>query len=164
MNILIEGPDGCGKSTFIKALQKEFKNHTIWHLTKTTPDVTEGPSFYRDKKNCIFDRGILSTYVYSKIFKDTKIPSQRDIKSILNKMDAVVFCLPFSKPLYLRHFQNLKNTREEEYSNMSDVFDEFTELYLKWFPELKNRWKLDIFERPEETTKYIIKNLKILSS
>lgn len=127
MNILVEGPDATGKSSLIKTLI--IKNHIVLHLTKNTPDVTEGISFYNDKKNTIFDRGIISTYLYSKIFKDTNIPTLKEVESVLKKMDLIIICLPVNKERYLKHFENVKDTRLEDYNNMEQIYDAYLDFY-----------------------------------
>ena len=162
MNILVEGPDGCGKSTLIKKILKEFKDLTLWHLTNKTPDTIEGIKFYDDKVNCIFDRGILSTYVYSKVFGDTKIPPKEDIQYVLNKMNVIIFCLPSNKQNYLKHFEKIKSYRKEEYTNMSLVYDEFQKLFNYCFVEYKECWNLDILTPGLDSTKFILKQLKNL--
>lgn len=129
MNILVEGPDATGKSSLIKTLI--IKNHIVLHLTKNTPDVTEGPKFYNNKTNTIFDRGIISNYLYSKIFKDTNAPSLNEVESVLKKMDLIIICLPESKEKYLSHFEKVKNTRLEDYNNMETIYDSYLEFYNK---------------------------------
>ena len=162
MNILVEGPDGCGKSTLIKKIHKDFKDHTIWHLTNKTPDVTEGIKFYEDKINCIFDRGIISTYVYSKVFKDTKAPSLEEVKYVLSKMDVIIFCLPIDKQSYLKHFEKLKSYRKEEYSVMEQVYEEFLKFFVYCFAEYKQCWNLDILTPSLDNTKFILTQLRNL--
>lgn len=163
MNILIEGPDASGKSTLVQEILKEFPYLTHWHLTSSTPDVIEGIRFYENKLNTIYDRGIISTLVYSEIFKDTKKPTFSDVLWVLNKMDLIVFCIPHNKDKYLEHFQTISNTRNEQYKNMTKVYDKFYRIYkqlklLKYF----NCLRFDIFNNPEKTQERIINELKCL--
>lgn len=130
-NILIDGPDASGKSTLVKKIHSQLKSHEIIHLTKHTDDVRLGVKYYDGKFNKIFDRGILSNYVYSKVFKDTKAPSWSDVLKVLNKMEHIILCIPGPKDKYLQHFENIKTIRREEYDAMAEVWDGFVEVYMK---------------------------------
>lgn len=163
MNILIEGPDASGKSTLVQEILKEFNYLTHWHLTSSTPDVTDGIQFYENKINCIFDRGIISTLVYSEVFKDTKKPPFSDVLWVLNRMDYIIFCLPHSKDKYLEHFREVSNTRHEDYKNMNKVYDKFNRIHkqlklLNFF----NCVRFDIFSNSQNTQERIINELKCL--
>lgn len=166
MNILIEGPDASGKSTLVQEILREFPYLTHWHLTSSTPDVTEGIKFYENKLNCIFDRGIISTLVYSEIFKDTIKPTFSDVLWVLNRMDYIIFCIPQNKEKYLEHFQTISKERHEDYKNMTRVYDKFNRIYkqlklLNYF----NCSRFDIFrnaEKTQETQERIINELKCL--
>lgn len=157
MKILIEGPDASGKSTLCQYLSKKLCIDTL-HLTNTTPDVTEGIKFYDTlPENIILDRGILSSYVYSYVFKDTKIPSKEEISIVLNKMDFIILCLPWDFEKYIQHFENIKSLRKEEYQNMIDVYKEFKKLKYIYFNRL---YIYDIFlkYKPKSVLNYIKRN------
>lgn len=132
MNIIVDGPDGSGKSTVVDFLCNEF-NLLRHHLVKLKPNETV-EDFYKKfivnlklSDNNIFDRCYFSNIVYSRVFKDSKIVSEEIQKEILERTNFVIFCLP-SYDKYIEHFNSLRESRFELYSNMVPVYEEFKEL------------------------------------
>lgn len=69
MRIILDGPDGVGKTTLAKKIQKRFNITSYIHLTYKDP---EDFNFYKtmlSKTDVIFDRSFLSERIYAKIFK-----------------------------------------------------------------------------------------------
>ena len=67
MNIIIEGPDGVGKSTLVTKLKEHYNIDSIRLSYKDPKDI----NFYGrilEKTDCIFDRQFLSEIVYAPIF------------------------------------------------------------------------------------------------
>lgn len=155
MKILVEGPDASGKSTLVEILKTELQLPVI-HLTNETPDVTEGIKFYQSLGDCILDRGILSTYVYSKVFKDTRMPSLEEVEDILNLIDYVVLCLPFDYAKYENHFLKVSKERKELYNTMKEIYNEF--LKLKYILR-KKFYVYDIFSSLQ-TPNGVLRHLK----
>lgn len=71
MNIIIEGPNGTGKTTFINKLLacKEFENYNVEHLTASCPNDYDFHRRLLLKDNTIFDRFFIGEMVYPKIYK-----------------------------------------------------------------------------------------------
>lgn len=67
MNLIIEGPDGVGKSTLVKQLKEYYKIDSI-RLSYKDPKDANFYSRLLEKTDCIFDRQFLSEVVYAPIF------------------------------------------------------------------------------------------------
>lgn len=67
MKIIIEGPDGVGKTTLVKKLEKEY-NLASMHLTKNDRTDFAFYSHLLNMDNIIFDRHFISEVIYPKVF------------------------------------------------------------------------------------------------
>lgn len=128
MRILIEGPDGSGKTTLCDELVK--RGYHYIHLSKPEGDVDE---YMRDASNestkydnVIIDRGVISNLVYSTIFKDTSIISSDVLYDFIAYMDLIILAIPSDKGRYLSDFDKLKTSREELYNDMEKIYDAYS--------------------------------------
>lgn len=127
MRILIEGPDGSGKTTLSKILIN--KGYHYIHSAKPDCSIDE----YTKKEisnlishtNIVMDRGVISNIVYSSVFNDTDMVSSDLFYEELSLIDVIVLAIPFDKEEYLNKFNKLKNRRDEEYGCMENIYDEF---------------------------------------
>lgn len=132
MNIIVDGPDGSGKSTLVDFLSEKF-NLRKQHLVRLNPGETV-EDFYekfvlnlKNSDNNIFDRCYFSNIVYSTVFNDSMVVSEKLQEKIFNSIDFVIFCLPtYNK--YIKNFNSLRENRFELYSNMAPVYKGFKEL------------------------------------
>lgn len=67
MNIIIEGPDGVGKTTLVRKLKEHYNIDSI-RLSYKDPKDYNFYSTILEKTDCIFDRQFLSELVYPDIF------------------------------------------------------------------------------------------------
>ena len=67
MNIIIEGPDGVGKTTLVNKLKEHYGVDSI-RLSYKDPTDYDFYTRIMEKTDCIFDRHFLSEIVYSKLF------------------------------------------------------------------------------------------------
>lgn len=146
--IVIEGPDGVGKTTLADKLCKELGAHYL-HLTYRWPtkmfDYHTAALFFALKKAetqpVIIDRWWPSEVAYANVYRGgSKWPYAHRMfeKAALRHNFTYVFCLPQDRQRYVEHFERLKNEREEMYSsNMGEVYDEYVKTYkeLAWHRE-----------------------------
>lgn len=148
MIVLIEGPDGSGKTTLCEVFVKKYGFHYI-HLGRQE-DIEET---YKDllnrlkgtKEDIVIDRAILSNEVYTKIYGGQKLSAKKYAKMLVF-INKIILCLPKDKNRYLQEFEKLKGEREELYKdNMERVYNLFS--------QYKN---LPIFDRfKENAEKYV---------
>lgn len=107
MNIIIEGPDGVGKSTLVEKLKQHYNIDSIRLSYKDPKDF----NFYDrilEKTDCIFDRHFLSEIVYSKLFRRGCELSWDETVELFNKtqdLNIPIFILDTDKEEILKRFK-----------------------------------------------------------
>ena len=153
--IIIEGPDGTGKTTLAKALMEKNNALRYEHLTnmKTPYDMYRQFIEARNKiaeGNIILDRYILSNMVYSYICDSIPVYDKEMfyeellVKLALDKA-CLIFCLPSNKEQYLEEFNKLCKERDELVTSerrMSMIFD----AYKCHYDELKTLHPNNVFQ------------------
>lgn len=130
MKIIIEGPDGAGKSTLADAISRKT-GFPVVHLTNVDADKMDTQfenALALD--NVILDRYILSNLAYNnacgaaKVSDDVKDACCRDMED----PNIVVLCLPgycnrhsCGCDMYIAHFSKLKDKRHEEFTNEEEL-------------------------------------------
>lgn len=148
---ILEGPDGCGKSTVAKTIQS-VTGYPIIHLTYfSDPEKMQAQYDYiegmlrdwlfnsGDGDGYILDRFLLSNKVYQTVFQNGPIVKNYDslYKLIENQNMAnvtYIHCLPNDKDRYLEHFKKMKEQREELYTDM-DKMSQVYDLYREGFED-----------------------------
>lgn len=140
MVILVEGPDGSGKTTLCNELVK--KGYEYIHLSKDGAYKDTNTFYYafrsllesKKGQNIVIDRSYISNYVYSTVFEDSDIISPVNLYGMQNLVHIVVMCIPDRKK-YLERFEKLKSERQELYQTMDKVYDTFMKVPYKYFSE-----------------------------
>lgn len=136
MRIIVDGPDGTGKTTLIK-LYEEKGYKCLYHGTKASAfDIENDYKIIIDyikknpNENIVIDRLFHSQYIYSSIFGDV-IVSKESMKEISSYFDMAIFALPYSKEQYIAHFFELEKQRDEMYKGeqMFKVYDKYETVY-----------------------------------
>lgn len=136
--ILLEGVDGCGKTTIAQKLIDKYKFSYI-HLSKLKENQ-DIYSYYDNilnvikynknlQNDIILDRGYLTNIVYCNLFNDDKQIINEHLIKLHNLIDLGIIGLP-NKKLYLEDYENIKQNRVELYDNMVEVYSEFEKLWL----------------------------------
>ena len=135
MIVLIEGPDGAGKTTLCNELMRLDKFYYI-HLNKVDNIEDFYKKFIKDIKrfkkhnlNLIIDRAYISNIIYSKVYGGEALKESTILK-IKKYIDKTIVCLPSNKQKYLEEFEKLKKVRKEEYNSMEEIYVGFSN-YLK---------------------------------
>lgn len=129
MILLIEGPDGTGKTTLSQVFQDKYGFDYI-HLgpqadiEETYKNLIE--TLKNTYKDVVIDRAILSNDVYSEVYGGQKL-SEKKYTEMIHYIDRVIVCLPHDKARYLKEFDKLKGEREELYKcDMERVYNLFS--------------------------------------
>lgn len=138
MIILVEGPDGSGKTTLCNVFVKDYGFEYI-HLgpqkdiEKTYKDLIE--KLKNIKKDVVIDRAMLSNLVYSEIYGGQKLSTDKRAEFWM-LLDEIILCLPKNKNEYLNEFSKLKEEREELYKDKMETvynfFNEFTDVCVRY--------------------------------
>ena len=133
---VVEGPDGAGKTTLANKLAEpshvlhcgnRFHSMMVeYHMTICLQALAlskTGP--------VVIDRWWPSEIVYSAVFRGgTKFPEiGRMLDRVATKHGFVyVMCIPDDKEQYINSFNELKSTRDEDFSDMSLTYDHYVDL------------------------------------
>jgi thymidylate kinase len=140
--IVVEGPDGAGKTTLAERLKGTLDAKVI-HLTyrfgaqmhRYHTAAIELALRYAETQPVILDRWWPSEIVYANAFRGgSKWPlGPRMFDRVAQKHGVTyVLALPVDRYTYLEHFKKLKGEREEMYDTMDNVYSEYLDLYERY--------------------------------
>lgn len=142
-NIIIEGPDGSGKSTLSFSIVSHLTGYDCMHLGY----IPDAYMFYRQfvearnklvEGRVILDRYILSNIVYNDVLQNNSGVYDQNMfyheltaKLVMDKL-LLIFCIPEDKEQYLERFKQLQQEREElvtDIRDISKIYDKYIEYY-----------------------------------
>ena len=135
--IVLEGPDGSGKTTLAEKLCKALDLQYM-HLTYLEdPEAMYAQFVEADKAlqhgGVLLDRYIMSNYVYSAA---SAVPVVKHASKFLHDMQGLIrsnrvyhiLCMPIDREVYLKEFERLSKVRDELHTSlmyMAYVYDEY---------------------------------------
>lgn len=145
MRILLEGPDGVGKTTLANILKEMFQSEYI-HFEYESDDlkykaqVENTFQYLQQKDNIIIDRFIPSEMIYGEIFRgNSRFWEDQDwLDLMFLSFDYIVFCLPYGKQDYMSQFKKMQSEREEyvkDISSIDKIYNAYQDLYIKFKAE-----------------------------
>jgi len=135
--IVIEGPDGSGKTYLQEALAKRF-NAVMFHHTWSeeldtrmydyfSDTLDQAEAFINEGRLVIIDRLNLTEQIYSKVFRNNSRRWEKKMFQISSRVQNLngleIICCPYSKMDYLARFETIKAERQEMYGSMEQVYD-----------------------------------------
>lgn len=155
--IVLEGPDGAGKTSLAEALQKKLGARYV-HLTYRFKDkmhLYHGAALrfcarVAQDQPVILDRWWPSEIVYADAYRggSTFAKYYLLMEHIASKIGLVyVMCLPEDREQYLEHFNKLKGQRVEMYNEgLNRVYDGYSVMYSHYLSLKENVYRYDMFE------------------
>ena len=170
MIIIVEGPDGVGKSTLINNLKNNFFNKEV-EIIKFSDNSDVSFSNYKNKlesdfKNVIMDRFNLSEDVYSTIYQRNPKNSLLDhLKtfSLIEDLNAIYIILYSSNLGLLWERCHQRGDTEKVYNNLLDLNDYYYQVGKELRKLYPNNIKLiDIAVTPDifENVKKVLEEAK----
>ncbi len=139
MNIIIEGPDGAGKSYLAKQLAEQLNLHIV-HFVAPTDDSFQFDmyrDFLIDAKNTILDRAWYSDMVYGPIFRG-KAEIRADAMRELERGAEDTFIIYCTGPEYAMWLaaQERGETFVENYTQYKEICRRYDEVMLHMYHEI----------------------------
>ena len=133
MIIILEGPDGAGKTTLAEKLKKQTGYMYLRRAQPKTEEekqrmMEEYVQVIKSGKNCIFDRCWYSEMVYGPVMRDDSVityPQMYQLERLLTKHGAIViYCTATKETLWKRC-----QSRGEDYITDIDTFSKICDGY-----------------------------------
>lgn len=131
MIIIIEGPDGSGKTSLAEKISKQTR-YPIIHRTQPKSEeekklmMGEYLQLIRSNKNCILDRCWYSEMAYGPVMRDASVlsyPQMYELEELLAKTGAILIYATGPKAALWQRCQR----RGEEYITSRDNFNAICE-------------------------------------
>lgn len=154
--IVLEGPDGAGKTTLARALQ-EYLGARYIHLTYRWKDkmhLYHGAAIrlcahLAQNQPVILDRWWPSEIIYADAYRGGSKFAKYHLllEHIASNLGVVyVFCLPGDRDRYLTHYNELKGKRQELYDEgMERVYDGYAYAIKHYFSLKENVFNYDMY-------------------
>lgn len=139
MNIIIEGPDGAGK-TFLANQLADALNLQIVHFVAPTDDSSQFEmyrDFIIDMKNTILDRAWYSDMVYGPIFRGAAEIRSETMRELERGCEdtIVIYCTGDIGEMWLAA-QNRGETFVETFEQYEQICDKYDDVMLHLYHEL----------------------------
>lgn len=140
MNVIIEGPDGVGKSTLVRRLKEHYGVDSI-RLSYRDPRNFQFYSHVMEKTDCVFDRLFFSEVVYSEVFSRQCQLSNFDVEVLFEKTQRLhvpTLILDNDDDVIL---ERLKSRGGEHHTILQNVHT-----LRRLFGELAKRFDIDVID------------------
>lgn len=139
--IILEGPDGSGKSTTAKRLYeillRQWPLHNIGPSPKTIRDVrlSSARCVLRAGQHCIQDRCTpISDWVYSRVFMRDYSPDEGEqrlwLDSLIKRQPLIILCRPdIYSPIHDPQQGDTPEYSEKVTANMEALIDQYDQLF-----------------------------------
>jgi thymidylate kinase len=140
--LIVEGPDGVGKTTLINYIKDRYKNSFYMHLRVHknmklwhTASVRLAIKKQMQNKLVLIDRHWPSEQCYSYIRSSGPSYNPKKLYNILKDRGAkYVWCIPEDTARVKENHRINREQRHEEYHDIDNVIDDY---YFSWFGKCK---------------------------
>lgn len=117
MNIVLEGPDGGGKSTLARCIQTQlgYSIHASEGPIRSEVDMVGRFATFTLKKNTIFDRiAMISEPIYGPLLqrRTCNESEMRVIREFYDMKPLIIYCRPTQRHTLTNHNPNSRDTKE----------------------------------------------------
>ena len=141
--VILEGPDGCGKTTLAEFLRDNYGAHIIhstWSKTleprmlNYMEETLDQALEIAKNQLVVLDRHWLSELVYADVYRGGSSlqdyhQKAHDALKFHDVFTNVVYCLPHDLELARLHFDKMKAEREEMYTDITEVIQAYAALW-----------------------------------
>lgn len=123
-HIIVEGPNCCGKSYFIRTLlqQEKFKNYEVEHLSGSCPNTKDFHEMLLNyDRNMLFDRFFVGETIYPQLYNREPKMTYKEMIELCktHKDDIVIVFIDADYDFIIRAYKN----KNEEFIYDDVVFE-----------------------------------------
>lgn len=149
MKIIVEGCDGCGKTTLVNHIKDKLKYDIVHSNSETKNDFNYHKNLIDSNKNLIFDRFNLGEIVYPEIYKrkpKMTLEEQDDLMKYIEDKECMYIIFYSSNFETLRERLFKRGDTEQVLENAEKINLVFKLLAEQWMLKYKNVFVIDISE------------------